>query len=67
MEECYFSHIKLRIFEVKIFAQKKKNKIVLRRKQKKTFPLLNDIKGVNNIVKWYFDRSVLKYFYKYKN
>lgn len=51
MEECYFSHIKLRIFEVKIFAQKKKNKIVLRRKQKKTFPLLNDIKGVNNIVK----------------
>lgn len=24
MEECYFSHIKLIIFEVKIFAQKKK-------------------------------------------
>lgn len=33
----------------------------------KTFSLSNDIKGVNNIVKWYFDKSVLKYFYKYKN
>lgn len=43
-------HIKLRIFEVNIFAQKKK-KNRPKEETKKTFPLLNDIKGVNNIVK----------------